>query len=102
MSDIQYYHGAVGTRTAGYCSFCEFNHSSEYLWEIDNNDGHVVLCPKHYSEYIATKGTMISTKNRCDDCWIKELGTYVWRKMELAEIDQLICEMPEHCSFCNR
>jgi len=95
---MKYIYGQVGIKTNGYCDFCDYEHSSNYLWEIDNEDGNVILCPHHYQEYLDTKGTMIRTKYRCQDCWIKELGSYVWRKIELAEIDQLICDTSEHCS----
>jgi len=97
---LKYIYGQIGIRCAGYCDFCGYNHSMEYLWHIDNNDGNVILCPFHYQEYIDTQGTMITTKMRCEDCWKKELGSYVWRRMEESEIDQLICEMEDHCTYC--
>lgn len=97
---ITYIYGQVGTKCSGYCDFCDYQHSFDYLWHIDNDDGNVILCPFHYQEYINTKGTMIQTKHRCGDCWIKELGSYVWRRMEEAEIDQLICQQDEHCTYC--
>lgn len=97
---VTYLYGQVGKRTNGYCDFCDYQHSMDYLWHIDNEDGDVILCPGHYQEYIDTKGTMKPIHYRCEDCWIDLVGTYVWRKMELAEIDQLIVEQTEHCKNC--
>ncbi len=98
---MKYLYGQIGTRTSGYCDFCDYEHSSNYLWHIDNDDGNVVLCPYHYQEYLDTKGRMKTTKHRCQECWIEVLGSYVWRRIEETEIDQLIIESDEHCSFCN-
>ena len=99
---MKYIYGEIGTPTSGYCDFCDYQHSTPYLWHIDNDDGNVVLCPYHYQEYIDTEGQMKRGRDRCADCWIKELGSYVWRRIEEAEIDQLICEQDEHCKFCQR
>ena len=102
MGQIKYLYGQVGQRTNGYCDFCDYQHSDNYLWHINNDDGNVVLCPHHYQEYIETEGKMRPCHHRCEQCWIDLLGSYVWRQIELTEIDQLICEQVEHCKNCNR
>lgn len=98
--NIRYAYGEVGTRTNGYCDFCDYHHSGNYLWHIDNDDGNVVLCPSHYQEYINTKGHMRPCHYRCVDCWIDLVGSYVWRRIEEAEIDNMIVELKEHCQNC--
>lgn len=80
-------------RTNGYCDYCDYNHSGDYLRIVDNMN----MCPYHFQEWQRDQNSFCVSEHKCEDCWIKIFGHYVWRQMELAELSQHFLESKEHC-----
>ena len=93
MSDVQY------PRSAGYCDYCDYNHSQQYLRVVDD----MLMCPYHFFQWLTDQESFCVSPvaYRCEDCWIQVFGHYVWRLIQNAEIDQHICDRSEHCDYCN-
>ena len=86
--------------SAGYCDYCDYNHSQQYLRVVED----MLMCPYHFQEWLRDPHSFCVSpvEYRCQDCWIKIFGHYVWRLIENAEIDQHICDRSEHCDSCKK
>ena len=80
-------------RTNGFCDYCDYQHSSDYLRVVDDN----LMCPYHFQEWERDQHSFCVSEHKCQDCWVKIFGHYVWRQIEEAELDQHILEMDDHC-----
>lgn len=89
-------------RTCGYCDFCDYNHSHDYLREVSEGMSALVLCPYHWNVFQENDGQMRRPKQMCGDCWIELVGDHAWRVMEQNEdIYQTIIESGDHCKGVN-
>jgi len=80
-------------RTNGYCDYCDYQHSGDYLTIVDN----MLMCPYHFLEWERDQHSFCVSEPKCRDCWVKIFGHYVWRQIEEADIDEHILETDEHC-----